>query len=324
MLDVHDNGHVVATLSIERRFAGAGVRTIAIRDRIVGELYEPAGGAAHPGVLVIGGSDGGFGEPDVAMLLASHGYAALSLAYFGEKNLPATLEAVPMEYFALAVRRLRQSPGVDRRFIAIYGASRGTEAALYTAATLPGVRAVVARSPSPVLWGGVTANHMPGDAAWTLHGRPLPYIANTLNAGFVFGYLLNRVTGTPVPQTPLFLKNLAQHGGTTAIEIPVEKIGGPVMVLAGRDDQIWPSPLMASRIMARLHAHHHPYADEAWFYPGTGHPIPYAYLPTGGQRQTMPFAIGGNAEGTARAQADAWPRILKFLHAAYAQLPRNP
>jgi hypothetical protein len=38
-------------------------------------LYAPSDGARHPGVLVLGGSDGGQGAPQVAMLLASHGLA---------------------------------------------------------------------------------------------------------------------------------------------------------------------------------------------------------------------------------------------------------
>ncbi len=248
------------------------------------------------------------------MLLASHGFAALSLAYFGEKGLPATLENVPMEYFAKAIQRMHHDPAIDARFIAIYGASRGSEPALTTAATAAGVDAVVARSPSFVLWGGVTANHLPGNAAWTLGAKPLPYVANTLYPDFLLTYLWDKLTGTPVRQTPLFLEDLKRFGNTAPVEIPVENIRGPVMLLAGGDDQIWPSRLMASHILARRRGLHD--ADQMLTYDDVGHPIPYAYLPTNGRQQELPFAVGGTAEGTARAQADAWPRILKFLKAA--------
>lgn len=174
----------------------------------------------------------------------------------------------------------------------------------------------VARSPSFVLWGGVSASHMPGDAAWTWRGKPLPYIANHITLGFGAGYLWDRLIGTPVRQSDLFLRNLADHGAADDVEIPVERIHGPVLLLAGKDDAIWPSQLMAQHVMTRLSRFHHPYPDALAVYDGVGHPIPYAYLPAGGERQGLPFAVGGTQAGTARAEADAWPGILAFLDRA--------
>lgn len=263
IFEVRDGNGIVARMSLERRFARPGVRSITVRDGILGTLYEPGDSAAHPGVLVLGGSEGGYGQPDVAMLFASHGFAALSLAYFGEMGLPATLENVPMEYFAKAIRWMRNRPDIDPGSIAIYGASRGTEPALYTAATVPGVSAVVARSPSFVLWGGVSASHLPGDAAWTANGKPLPYIANTLYPDFILTYLWDRLSQTPIRQTPLFIEDMARFGDAASIAIPVEKIHGPVLLLAGKDDQIWPSPVFVDRILARLRRFGHPYDDRA-------------------------------------------------------------
>jgi dienelactone hydrolase len=318
-IEVSYGAQAVASRTVERRFSWEGLRTTPVRDGIVGMLYAPADGAPHPGVLVIGGSDGGFGEPQVAMMLASHGFAALSLAYFGEKGLPATLEGVPMETFARAVQWMHRRPEIDPRFVAIYGASRGTEPALYTAATTPGVNAVVARSPSFALWGGVSANHLPGKAAWTLRGKPLPAIPNTLYPDFLFTYLKDKLTGAPVRQTPLFIEDLNRFGPTAAVEIPVEKIAGPVMLLAGKDDQIWPSALMARRVLARRRRFGSAGVDRLLIYDEVGHPIPYAYLPTRKRDGDGPFAVGGTPEGAARAQADAWPRILQFLTEAAAR-----
>jgi dienelactone hydrolase len=257
------------------------------------------------------------------MLLASHGFAVLSLAYFGEKGLPATLEGVPMETFARAVRWMHRRPEVDPRFVAIYGVSRGAEPALYTAATTPGVNAVVARSPSFVLWGGVTAHHLPGKAAWTLNGKPLPYIANTLYPRFLLEAAGDLIARRQLRQTRLFAEDLRRFGDTSRVEIPVENIRGPVMLLAGRDDQIWPSTLMAGRIMARLRRHRHAYADQLLTYDHVGHPIPYAYLPTPKRDEGL-FAIGGTSEGAARAQADAWPRLLAFLTEAATRAGAAP
>jgi bile acid acyltransferase/acyl-CoA thioester hydrolase-like protein/acyl-CoA thioester hydrolase/bile acid acetyltransferase-like protein len=313
IIEVADAAGAITSASIERRYAPVGVRSISVHSGVVATLYKCAHSASLPGVLVIGGSDGGPGAPGVAMLLASHGFAAASLSYFGVAGLPATLENVPMEYFQKALQWMRSQPDIDPRSIAIYSESRGTEAALFTAASDPGVSAVVARSPSFTYWSGVTAAHLPGKAAWTFQGEPLPYIANTLYSDFILTYLWDKVTNTSVRQTPLFLEDLARSTDRGKIAIPVEQIHGAVMLLAGADDQIWPSTMMAERIMARLLLHGHAYRDQSVTFPAVGHPIPYAYLPTRGNWQDAPFAVGGTPEGMAKAQANAWPQILKFL-----------
>jgi pimeloyl-ACP methyl ester carboxylesterase len=302
-----------AAASIERRYASAGVRNLTVHDPIVGTLYHNDQSVPLPGVLVVGGSDGGPGAPAVAMLLASHGFAALSLSYFGVPGLPPTLESIPIEYFRKALLWMRSQPRIDSRSIAIYAESRGTEAALSTAASDPKVSAVVARSPSFVFWSGVTKAHLPGKAAWTFQGQAQPYAANTIYPDFILTYLWDRATGTPVRQTPLFLEDLAHTRQPDKIAIPVEQIHGPVLLLAGADDQIWPSTMMAERIMRRLRLYRHAYQDRSVTFVDVGHSIPYVYLPTRGNWRDSPFAIGGSAEGMAKAQANAWPQILKFL-----------
>jgi pimeloyl-ACP methyl ester carboxylesterase len=310
---ISDGRRILATRNIARVYAKPDIRVAAASDGVHGMLYSPGDNAAHPAVLVIGGSDGGLGRTDVAMLFASHGFTALALAYFGEPGLPATLEGVPMEYFKRAIDWLSRQPSVNPNFVAIYGESRGTEPALWVAASDPRAKAVVARSPSFALWGGVTARHLPGAAAWTQNGIPLPYIANKISLGFAARYLWDICTGTPVRQTALFLENLKDYGDTKPVEIAVENIHGPILLLAGKDDQIWPSFLMANRIMARRG---HAYSDALVAYDEVGHPIPYTYAPLRGDFSHEKFAVGGTVHGTVKAQADAWPRILEFLEDA--------
>lgn len=313
LIEVTDSGGTATSVSIERHYASVGIHGRATHNEVVGTLYRNDETAPLPGVLVIGGSDGGPGAPGVAMLLASHGFAALSLSYFGVPGLSPTLENIPLEYFQKALVWMRSQPDIDSRSIAIYGESRGTEAALFTAASDPKVSAVVARSPSFIFWGGVTRAHLPGKPAWTYHGQPQPYIANTLYGDFILTYLWDRATGTPVRQTPLFLEDLARATQQDNLPIPVEQIHGPLMLLAGADDQIWPSAMMAERIMGRLRLHGHAYQDQSLTFPEVGHSIPYVYLPARGVWQNSPFDVGGSPEGIAKAQASAWPQMLKFL-----------
>jgi acyl-CoA thioester hydrolase/bile acid acetyltransferase-like protein/bile acid acyltransferase/acyl-CoA thioester hydrolase-like protein len=312
-IEVNDAGGSAVSALIERRCASAGVRSVAVQNEVVATLYEMEHVAALPGVLVIGGSDGGPGPPGVAMLLASHGFAALSLSYFGVPGLPPTLENIPLEYFQKALLWMRSRADIEPRSIAIYAESRGTEAALFAAASDSQVSAVVARSPSFAFWSGVTKAHLPGKAAWTLGGKPQPYIANTLYPDFILTYLWDRATGKPVRQTPLFLEDLAHATEQETIAIPVEQIHGTLMLIAGADDQIWPSTMMADRIMGRLRLHGHAYRDQSVTFADVGHSIPYLYLPTRGNWRDSPFAVGGTPEGMAKAEASAWPQILKFL-----------
>jgi pimeloyl-ACP methyl ester carboxylesterase len=318
-IEATDADDVLGSVTIERRFAKPGVHGTPIAEGgIVGFLYGPGDGQRHQGVIVLGGSEGGFGGPEAAML-ASHGFTALSLAYFGVKGLPPTLQNIPIEYFAKAVRWMRTSPIVDADFIAMYGTSRGAEAALMVAATYPEIKAIVAKAPSNVRWEGVTAKHLPGGAAWTFEGKPLPYVPNRIPFGFLVRYIWDSLAGIPVPQTPLFLEDLAGFGDTAKVEIPVEQINGPVLLLSGQDDQIWPSALMAGRVMDRLRRNRYPYGYDHLSYEGAGHWLPAAYVPMRGLRQGMKLAIGGTPDGTARAQADSWPKILDFLISASAE-----
>ncbi len=76
-IEVVEAGHAVGSVTIKRRYSKAGVKCGPLKDAgLQGILCYPDDGKQHPGVLVIGGSEGGIGLPDVSVLLASHGFAA--------------------------------------------------------------------------------------------------------------------------------------------------------------------------------------------------------------------------------------------------------
>jgi pimeloyl-ACP methyl ester carboxylesterase len=248
----------------------------------------------------------------------------MSLAYFGAKGLPPTLQNIPIEYFGKALAWMRARPETDSRFLAVFGVSRGAEAALQVAATFPEVTAVVARSPSDVRWEGATAWQLPGGPAWTYRGKPLTYVPFRVPLWFAAQYVWDIVARDPIRQAPLFLYDLKVFGDTSSAEIPVENIHGPILLLSGKDDQIWPSSLMAARLMERRRRHGCPYPDEVLSYNAVGHWIPTEYVPTAGERQRMKLMIGGTPQGTVLALADSWPKILHFLITASTEKKKSP
>lgn len=75
-------GQTVARAATMRDVVAPDVTAIAVRTGgLYGVLYRPAGHVPAPGVLVLGGSEGGVSSYALreAALLADHGYAALAL-----------------------------------------------------------------------------------------------------------------------------------------------------------------------------------------------------------------------------------------------------
>ncbi|MFH0887335.1 MAG: acyl-CoA thioesterase/BAAT N-terminal domain-containing protein, partial [bacterium] len=70
-------------------------------DGLVGALFYPKDEGPHPVIIVLGGTDGGLSEAR-GSFPASHGYAVLSLAYFGIDPLPKSLAEIPLEYLEKA------------------------------------------------------------------------------------------------------------------------------------------------------------------------------------------------------------------------------
>ena len=142
------DGQAAALTTLRRRFVQEGVRLMPVRESgLVASFYEPPQPGPHPALMILGGSGGGIPER-TAQLLASHGYAALAVGYFGMAGLPASLSLIPLEYFGRALEWLQAQRAVDGTKVGVLGGSRGGELALLLAATHPQITAVVACAPS--------------------------------------------------------------------------------------------------------------------------------------------------------------------------------
>jgi hypothetical protein len=143
------NGTNVAGARLQQIRIADGVQQIKLTGQLHGVFFTPSGTERHPAVLVVGGSEGGVPIPK-AVWLASHGFAALALAYFRYENLPQYLEAIPLEYFGQALQFLMNRPEVQADHIAVVGTSRGGELALQLGSMYPQIHTVIAYVPANV------------------------------------------------------------------------------------------------------------------------------------------------------------------------------
>ncbi len=257
---------------------------------------EPAG----TGVLVLLGSSGRI-DAERAALLARHGALACSIRWFGDPGQPPGACEVPLETFFGALDRL--APECDR--LAIVGLSYGAEAALLIGAHDPRVSAVVALAPSAVVWAnsgpGFDGLSAPPRSKWTLGGRALPFVPYDPD-------------WEPSDSPPSFrglyalsLRTFVER--VEAATIPVERIDGTVICVAGENDAVWDSADHAARIADRRAAHGleaivvtHPGAGHCAVLPGEGPPVPRPEL-----------ARGGDPRSDAELGARAWPHVVAAL-----------
>ncbi|MGH8219491.1 MAG: alpha/beta fold hydrolase [Steroidobacteraceae bacterium] len=279
------------------------VQAIPLRQGgLVGEFYRREHQSARrPALLVVSGADGSLEVVrELARPFASKGYDVLALAYWGHSPLPTSLELIPLEYFERGIDWLLEQPSVDSRHIGMIGWSRGAEAALLVAAHDPKITAVVAISPSSRVWPG-----MPSGAAWTLAGRALPAMPFPAPT-----------KGAPRSMRQMFAAALMSANAPRDASIPVERINGPILLLTGSDDRIWPSNLMADQIVARLGQQHFRYTYRHVDYPGAGHAVFVAGVTDAHHIASQTQLFGGTSAANRAAWADSWPRVLAFLDTA--------
>lgn len=321
-LSLRDAGGTVVARGAIALTDSAGISEIPVANPIRGSLFAPSSGEGpRPPLLVLGGSEGGC-RRDLAAALASRlRVPVLALAYFGVpgSNLPATLQEIPLEYFAGALDWLATRPEVRAGPVAVLGISRGAELALLLASTYPGrILGVAANVPSAVTWQGEGA---PAAASsWTVGGVPVPFVPTTMDADLLARFQAAIRERTPFAFREVYSHSLAQApvDRIAAATIPVERIGGPVMLLGSGLDGVWPSAGFVSRIAERLERSGFGFPVERLVYPSSGHLIQCGSQPTTLGRHWLPsmglfMDLGGTPAGSAAANADSWPRLTAFL-----------
>ncbi len=299
----------LARAAVERRFLPSGnavAREPVDEEGVTGALFLPSGPGPHPAVICLSGSGGGFNEPR-ASLLAARGYAAFALAYFGAGSLPAELFEIPLEFIERGLAWLGKHAAVDSTRVAVYGYSKGGELALLLASLYPQIKAAAAFSGSAFVWQGLHRGR-PG-SSWTRGGNPLPYLPLKMPLRLVIKLILGR----NVAFRECYQRGLQSAKNINDASIRVEQIGGPIFLVAGTDDQVWPAADFSDTVAERLKARRCPYPLEYLREEGAGHLVGMPYLPSAEVCRNLVFT-SSDSELTCLTMIRAWDALIDFLH----------
>lgn len=254
-------------------------------------------------MLVLSGSSGRI-ERDRAQLLARAGATALTHQWFSGPGQPMAINEYPLERFGWGVGVLAAQ--CDR--VILMGSSKTAEGFLLYAVDDPRVDAVVALSPSHVAWANLGAGAdgalRPCRSSWTRGGVSVPFVPYDDDI---------EVHGEPPVFAPMYRQSLVTfHDQVEAARIPVERFVGEVLLMAGGDDQLWPSLDFAGEIERRRAAYG--LATTVVTHPAAGHRVtfPGEALVHGGAS----MARGGTPSASRSLGRLAWPHVRRLLDAA--------
>ncbi|MBU1346252.1 MAG: dienelactone hydrolase family protein [Alphaproteobacteria bacterium] len=278
-------------------------------------LYSEAGAGPRPVIVILHGAEGGTEAGDrFGPILARMGYAAVGLPYYspnwGEFGPPQPLPEIAGSFIDIRIDQLadlrealRAMPAADVDRFGLLGASKGSEFALSAASRYDWIDAVVAYTPTDVVWEGWGLETLEAEgtrSSFSFEGQPLAFMPYR---GFVEGLLAGP---GQADLRAIHANGRADHPEREAeARIPVENYAGPLLMVAGGQDLQWDSADAATAIKATRDAAG--LDTVAVIYPEAGHDL----VGDGGPRDAS--RSGGTPETNAQARADAWPQVVAFL-----------
>lgn len=280
---------------------------------LAGTLFLPKSKAPLPVVIILSSSSGEIPEGK-ARLLASRGYGALALGYFGKEGVPKKLKNIPLEYFEKAFTWIKTQKELDGERIFLYGTSRGAELALILGAQFPDkVHGLIATVPSSVVFAGLS---LFPSCAWQYGGKPALPFATLCRPHLLKGEGLTKAKPARLRET--FIDAMQKNKDFKSAAIPTEKITCPLLLISAGDDQMWPSDVFAEKIVERMKKHSPNHPIYHYNFPHAGHGITLPYLPMSEPLYYHPavklwFMAGGSKDANAKASSESWEKILAFL-----------
>ena len=265
-------------------------------------------------ILIVPGSGGGFIKDESLYGLAFEGHPLVSIAYFGEKQLPKQIEKIPLEYLDSIVKWGRKN--FMNRKIVMIGISKGAEYSLLYESQYNCLDGLICYSPSSFVF----PNHVKVkkgkimQSSWTYKNEEVPFAELDQ-----FSTPAGKVVYKDYIE-PLFETELEKSKSL----IKVENIKCPILLLSGEDDLVWPTTRMAKLMEKKILKDKPKSKFKHKSYPNCGHQFfwfnkerPTKITDSQSMRLTgikkHRFLYGGTMEGTINAMVDSRLEVLKFL-----------
>ena len=146
--------------------------------------------------------------------------------------------------------------------------------------------------------------------AWTFRGQSIPYLKHCLPE-------LDQIQAEgPVALRPMMERALRHRRRLTRPRLPSGTITHPILMVSGEADAMWPSVRLAEIAERRAAQHGVGSRITNLRYPDAGHlcgGVPGLPVPGEVPLSQGFFSLGGTPAGNARARADSWPQVLRFL-----------
>lgn len=270
-------------------------------------------------ILMLGGSDGNMSSIAlIAAPLASKGFNVLMVPYFASEGLPDRLEEVPLEYFEKIFEWIKNNKIVSSKEIFLHGTSKGGELALLLASRYKEIKKVVAFEPHAycfqALDGMMSGNNV---SSWLYKGESIPFIEVDNNI-FFEDQKKDVEKGIPFGFASTYKKSIKKATNREEARIKVENSEADILMIAGKEDNIWNSYDGCLEILDNLKKSNYKYSVELLTCDNMGHPMPVPYIIPISDTISMDmmggvFSSGGTIEGNAEGQFKSWKRTIEFF-----------
>jgi dienelactone hydrolase len=303
-----DSGKAIASSELIRYYENPENKLACIEldeDGLKGFLYSPDTGKKYPGIILLGGSNGG-AIKWMAKAIASDGFSVLTLPYWKYPGLPENLVNIPLEYFVKATEWLNNQKPVKKGQIGLIGGSRGGELVLLLGSMFDKFKAIVAWVPAAHLWQGMEFTRLV--PCWTYKGKALPFLGTVVSEEELKKFYTRQIT-TFRQYFEKDLKNSDPERIAKAT-IPVEKIKAPILMVSGTDDWTWPSTEFSEMIIERLKKHGFKFEHKHVKGINAGHQV---FIPDFIPNTFRSFN-GGTRKAELKWGIKSWNETLRFLH----------
>ncbi len=215
----------------------------------VGHLAEPDKGSDKAVIVIMGGEQSLLPGIKYAERFADYGIIGLAVSLYGAEGLPKSPDQIPIDMFIPAVEYLRNDKKI--KSLSVYGQSMGSIFAVLVAQYIGGFDNLIMVSPTHVPFEGTLKDKktMSGHSVATWQGKDIPFVKADFSKVKVGRYQKHpdakcKVTGMWVAYHDAY----QNREMVSMARLEVEKTNARILIIAGDEDEAWPSEYSVKEI----------------------------------------------------------------------------